>query len=183
MKTNAFISTVAACAIALLLVADAQAQGKGSGGGQANQQRPPQSQQMQRQEKMRQPDSKHAMQQQRQLKSQLKDEDIYGHEMMTAEERERFREQLNAAGSDREWAQLRAEHQAAMRQRAEVQSRALEPPIYGQHMMTAEERQRYVERMQSARTDAERAEIREQHRETIEKRAKELGVAPGQPGR
>ena len=181
MKPHTMTATFGACAVSLLAVADAQAQGKGSGG-QAKQQRPAEAQEVQRQEKVQpQPGSKHAARQQ--LRSQLKDNDIYGHEMMTAEERERYREQLNAAGSDKEWVQLRAEHQQAMRQRAEAQSRSLEAPVYGQHMMTAEERQRFVERMRAARDDAEREEVREQHRETINARAKELGIDPENPRR
>jgi hypothetical protein len=96
--------------------------------------------------------------------------------MMTAEERERYRERLANASSDREWSRIRAEHQREMQSRAKTQGRRLDPPVFGEHMMTMEERNRYTQRMQAATTDAEKARIREEHQELMMQRAQELGI-------
>jgi hypothetical protein len=179
---NSSIKPALALLAALALASaapSALAQGKG-GGGQGAGTRQKQEQPM---PQKRGPESKAPQRQEQaetgnRLRRELKDEDIYGHEMMSAEERDRYRDRLNAAAGDKEWAQARLEHQEEMRQRADAAGRSLEPPVYGQHMMSAEERQRFTERMQSASSDAERAEIREQHRETINERARALGVDP-----
>jgi len=180
---------VALFAAAALCIAagDAIAQGKGGQGKGAQQPARPQvdealSQQPNKPQMNAPQRQKQAAAEQR-LRRELTDDEIYGHEMMTAEERERYREKLNAAASDKEWAQLRAEHQEAMQARAEAQSRALEAPVYGQHMMTAEEQKRFIERMQAAASEAEREEVREQHRDTINARAKEFGIDPENPRR
>ena len=63
------------------------------------------------------------------------------------------------------------------------------PPIYGQQLMTQQEQEQYRERVRAARTDEDRAALREQHREAMQARARERGVelpdvaAPGGPGR
>jgi len=106
----------------------------------------------------------------------IRDQDIYGAGMMSADERERYRKQLEQAGSDREWARIREEHQREMQARAKAQGTNLEPPVYGQHMMTLEERQRYTKRLQDAANDGEREMIRNEHREFIRNRAGELGL-------
>lgn len=106
----------------------------------------------------------------------IRDQDIYGGNLMSAEEREQYRDRLRSAQSDREWAQIRAEHQQEIQARARAQGIDLEPPVYGQHMMTMEERARYVTRMQEAQGETEREMIRNEHREFIRQRARELGV-------
>lgn len=179
-----FLIVLLAAAAVVLSASSAAAQGKGGGsqgaGAQQRQQQP--------QQPMRRPEPK-AQQQQKQAETgnrqrqSLENEDIYGHEMMSAEERDRYREQLNGAGGEKEWAQARLEHQQEMRLRAAAAGRTLEPPIYGQHMMSAQERERFTERMQSAATDAERAAIQEQHRDMINERARDLGVDPEGPSR
>ena len=104
------------------------------------------------------------------------DDDIYGSQMMTAEERNRYREMLNQAESDAERARIREAHQRTMQARAKSQGADLEPPVYGQHMMTSEERQRFVRRMQDSANEGERDSIRNEHRQFIQQRARELGV-------
>jgi hypothetical protein len=111
----------------------------------------------------------------------VRDEDIYGSQMMSAEERERYKDRLQQAQSDREWAQIRAEHQEEIRRRAEEMGKPIDPPIYGQHMMSAEERARYTQRMQDAAGAAEREQIQKEHREFIRDRARELGLEPPAP--
>jgi truncated hemoglobin YjbI len=103
-------------------------------------------------------------------------DDIYGAQLMTAEERNRYRETLNQATNEAERTQIREEHQRAMLARARSQGADLAPPVYGQHMMTMEERQRVAQRMQDAANDGEREMIRNEHRQFIQQRARELGV-------
>jgi len=111
-------------------------------------------------------------------RDRLHDEDIYGGQLMSAEERDRYRERLQNAANDREWARLRAEHQQEIQARARAQGVTLEPPIYGQHMMTMEERARYTTRLQDAQGETEREMIRNEHQQFIRNRARELGMEP-----
>ena len=165
-----FVLLTGAAALALDV---AYAQGRGSGGNQQKQQMP-QGQQGQLQKDMHH--KSHMSQQQKHVREHMPDHGMYGHEMMTAEERERYRQQLNNARSDREWSQLRAEHQREMQARAKAQGRQLDPPIFGQHMMTIEEQNRYTERMRSAKTDAEKTRVREEHQQMMMRRAHDLGI-------
>jgi preprotein translocase subunit SecD len=146
---------------------------QGSGGGQQKKQMQ-QGQQGQMQKDMHQQGQ--MSQQHKRLREQMPDQGMYGREMMTAEERERYRERLANANSDREWSQIRAEHQREMQARAKAQGKKLDPPIFGQHMMTLEERNRYTQRMQSATTDAERARIQQEHQQQMMHRAEEMGI-------
>lgn len=109
-------------------------------------------------------------------RDRIRDQDIYGNQLMSAEERAQYRDRLQKAENDREWARIRAEHQQEIQARARAQGVDLEPPIHGQHMMTMEERSRFTSRMQQARGEAEREIIRNEHREFIRNRARELGM-------
>jgi hypothetical protein len=162
-------------AVAALALEASYAQGRGAGGGQQKQQAP-QGQQGQGQMHKDVHQKGQMSQQQKHVREHMPDHGMYGHEMMTTEERERYRQQLNSAQSDREWSQMRAEHQREMQSRAKAQGKQLDPPVFGQHMMTMEERNRYTQRMQAAATDAERAQIREEHQQAMMQRARELGV-------
>ena len=71
---------------------------------------------------------------------------------------------------------MRAEHQREMQARAKAQGRQLDPPVFGEHMMTMEEKKRYAERMQAATSDAEKARIREEHQQQMMQRAEDLGI-------
>ena len=160
-------------AVAALALDASYGQGRGSGGAQQKQQAP-QQQQGQMQKDMHQ--KSHMTQQQKHVREHMPDQGMYGHEMMTVEERERYRQQLDNARSDREWSQLRAEHQREMQARAKAQGRQLDPPVFGQHMMTMEEQKRYTDRMQAAKNDEEKARIRQEHQQMMMERANELGV-------
>ena len=111
-------------------------------------------------------------------RDRIRDRDIYGGHLMSAEERERYRKQLQNAANDREWARLRAEHHREIRARARAEGVDLEPPAYGEHMMTMEEKARFTMRMREAGGEAEREMIRNEHREFIRERARELGMEP-----
>ena len=162
-------------AVAALALDASYAQGSGSGGGRQNQPMP-QKQRGQGQMQQGMHQQSHMSQQQKHMREQMPDNGMYGHEMMTAEEREQYRERLASASSDREWSQIRAEHQREMQARAKAQGKKLDPPIFGEHMMTMEERHRYTQRMQSATTDAERARIQQEHQQQMMQRAEEMGV-------
>lgn len=109
-------------------------------------------------------------------RDRLQDQDIYGTALMSAEERAAYRERLANAQTDQEWAQIRAEHERAMQTRAEQRGTDLAPPIYGQFMMTISERAQYRQRLETATSDGERAQIRSEHAERMQERARELGV-------
>ncbi len=163
-------------AVAAMALDASYAQGRGSGGQQKQQM--PQGQQGQGQGQMQKDmhQKGHMNQQQKFMRERMPDDGMYGHQMMTAEERERYRQQLNSADSDREWSRMRAEHQREMQARAKAQGRPMEPPVFGEHMMTAEERNRYVQRMQAATTDAERTRIQQEHQQQMMRRADELDI-------
>ena len=111
-----------------------------------------------------------------QFRHQLQDEEIYGRQMMSMEERERYRKRLYETESNQEWAKLRAEHQQEMQARAAAQGRQLRPPIYGEHMISLQERNQYTDKMNRANSDAERNQIRREHKAMIKQRAQELGI-------
>ena len=175
-KIRSLVFFVLLFAVAALALDASYTQGRGSGGNEQKKQMPQGQQQGQGQMQKDMRQKSPMSQQHKQLREQMPDEGMYGHEMMTAEERERYRERLANAGSDREWSQIRAEHQREMQARAKAQGRQLDPPVFGQHMMTMEERNRYTQRMQSATTDAERARIRQEHQQQMMQRAEEMGI-------
>lgn len=162
-------------AVAGLALDASYTQGRASGADQQKQQMP----QAQRGQGQMQKDmhrNSHMSQQQTHMREHMPDDGMYGHQMMTAEERERYRQELSSARSDREWSQMRAEHQREMQARAKAQGRQLDPPIFGEHMMSMEERNRYTKRMQAAKNDTERTQIREQHQQMMMQRARDLGI-------
>jgi hypothetical protein len=112
---------------------------------------------------------------------QLRDEDIYGSALMSTAEREQYRQRLQAVQTDPEWAQLRAQHQEQMQARARTQNATLDPPIYGQHMLTTQEQARYREQLRTAQNEQARIAVRAENQEMVRNRARELGVdAPAQ---
>ena len=172
-KSRSLIFFILLFAVAALALDASYAQGRGSGGQQKQQ--IPQGQQGQGQ-MHKDIHQKGHKDQQKFMHQEMPDQAMYGHQMMSAEERERYRQQLNSASSDREWSRMRAEHQREMQARAKAQGRPMDPPMFGEHMMTAEERDRYIQRMRAATTDEEKAHIREQHQKTMMQRAEELGI-------
>ena len=106
----------------------------------------------------------------------LRDRDIYGSALMTAQELDQYRERLRAAATDREWAQIRAEHQMQMQARARERSADLAPPVYGQYLLTAREQARYRSQLERARTEQARIALRAENQDMVRNRARELGV-------
>ena len=110
---------------------------------------------------------------------QLADEDIYGGELMTAEERNQYRRELQAANAWKAKEKFQERHEEKMMKRAEKQGKDLVPPgqgkIYGGELMTVQERNEY--RQQQRHYDGEGLEkFQAQHRAEMQKRASALGL-------
>lgn len=112
---------------------------------------------------------------------QLRDQDIYGSALMSTAEREQYRQRLQTVQTDAEWAQLRAQHQEQMQARARAQNANIDPPIYGQHMLTTQEQARYREQLRTAQNEQARIKVRTEQQEGLRMRARELGVDVPQP--
>jgi hypothetical protein len=112
----------------------------------------------------------------------------YANQLMTQEERDAFRKQMQDAKTPEERTKIRDAQRAEMQKRAAAQGIPLEgrggqPRLYGAELMTPEERNAYIEKMQSAKTPEERLKLRDEHRAEMQKRAKEKGVTlPEPPG-
>lgn len=60
---------------------------------------------------------------------------------------------------------------------------AQDEPIYGQQLMTEQEREQHREKMRSLKTEQEREAYRREHHEKMQQRAGERGVTlPDEPG-
>ena len=135
----------------------------------------------------------------RDLKLERDRDRIYGGNLMTSAERTSYEQQLRTLPTEQERVQFRMEHQHEMQQRAEQRHERLGPQpsesqvrtqeharqqeraeIYGYSMMTPKEVARYQAQMGTAKTEQEREHIRAEHRQQMEERARERGVAPPQ---
>ena len=67
-----------------------------------------------------------------------------------------------------------AANQAQEQERIQAQK---QEHVYGSQMMTEQERNEYRVRMQAAKTNEEREQIRMEHHELMQKRAKERGLS------
>lgn len=110
----------------------------------------------------------------------LADQDIYGSELMTVEERNRYRRNLKAAKTKSAKEKLQVRHEKKMQERAKKQSKDLVPPgqgeIYGGEMMTVQERNEYREKQRHYSAGEGLEELQAQHREEMQKRALALGL-------
>lgn len=132
-------------------------------------------------------------------------------DLMTAQERENFRKQMEQAATAEERQKVRDAHRAAIEQRAKEQGVTLAGPRgsgygpgtggpgYGRgegrgpgagpradgpysQLFSAEERDRFRDQMRGAQTVEERQKLRDEHRALAESRAKEKGITLPQPG-
>ena len=108
----------------------------------------------------------------------LRDEDIYGNGLMSAEEKKQYRNQLMQMETVQAREQFQAQHEEKMQSRAQKQGKDLVPPgqgpIYGGELMTVQERNQYREQLRHMDSDADREKFQAQHREQMEQRAKAL---------
>lgn len=111
--------------------------------------------------------------------AKLSDQDIYGSEVMSVQERNEYRYQLQNAGSVGERQQIEAKHREMVLAKAKSQGVNLAPPgqgIYGGAMMSVEERNQYREQLRMVDSDEERLQLMSQHREEMQLRAKLKGI-------
>jgi hypothetical protein len=113
--------------------------------------------------------------------AQIRDQDIYGSSLMSTTEREQYRQRLQSAKTDQQWARLRMQHQEQMQARARTQNATVEPPIYGQYMLTTQEQTRYRDQLRSAQNEQARIRLREQQQSMVRERARALGVPAPEP--
>lgn len=111
---------------------------------------------------------------------------IYGSQLMTPSERAEMRQKMQAAKTAEERTQLRNENHAKMVQRANESGVTLagprgDPRLYGQQLMTPEERNAQMEKMRAATTREERIKLRDEHRAEMQKRAQEKGITLPEP--
>ena len=109
-----------------------------------------------------------------------------GPQLLSAEERDKFRERMRAAKTPEERTAVRKEMRGAMEQRAK--DKGVMPPRGPEgrsgtgkdggrpQLFTPEERTQYRDKMRAAKTPEERAVLRKQMRELTEQRAKEKGI-------
>ena len=127
------------------------------------------------------------------LRDRDRDQDrIYGSKLMSSAERTQYEQRLHSLATEQERVQFRMEHEQQMQARAEQKGLTLAPApteaqvraqeqqrqrereqIYGYSMMTPAEVGHYEERMRSARTEQAREQVRSQHRQLMEARARE----------
>mgnify|MGYP003628754952 CR=1 FL=1 len=113
--------------------------------------------------------------------AKLSDQDIYGSEVMTAQERNQYRKQLQDATNAEERNRVEAQHREMVQTRAKARNVDLAPPgqgIYGGALMSVEERSRYREQLRMIESDTEKAKFMAQHREEMQMRAQAQGVDP-----
>lgn len=107
--------------------------------------------------------------------SEMKDQDIYGYEYMTAEERKRYRDRLRNFDTSESRQEFQRQHEELVRRRALAQGGDLVPPgqgpVYGGELMTAQERNKYREQMRWLKAGKERQEFLARHRERMDERA------------
>ena len=111
--------------------------------------------------------------------AKLSDQDIYGSEIMSAQERNEYRYQLQNANSEKERQQIEARHREMVMTKAQSQGVDLAPPgkgIYGGAIMSVEERNRYREELRMIGSEEERLQFMAQHREEMQIRAKAQGI-------
>jgi hypothetical protein len=117
---------------------------------------------------------------------QAQPERPYASQLMTQEERDAFRKQMQEAKTPEERAKIRDAHRAEMQKRAgaqgfTLQGRSGQPRMYGADLMTPQERDAYIEKMRAAKTPEERLKLRDEHRAEMQKRAQERGITLPEP--
>jgi hypothetical protein len=105
----------------------------------------------------------------------IRDEDIYGHELMTGQELNRYREQMQMMGTAKAREQFQVQHEEKMRERARQQNKDIVPPgqgpIYRGELMSVEERNEFREQLRVIESEEERARFLARHREKMDQRA------------
>lgn len=188
MRSRTVISILAATVLALTSMASIAGQGQGQGGAnadrshQVDRDRTYDRDRMSDRDRMRNEDpiQKRDQDQDRTKlhdPAKMQDQDIYGSEMMTAQERKQYRKELGGAKSPQAHNEFQAQHEQKMQERALQQGQDLVPPgqgpIYGGEFMSVQERNEYREQLRLM--DPEQSEqFQAQHRDRINQRANAL---------
>lgn len=108
----------------------------------------------------------------------VRDEEIYGHELMSEKELKQYRNELRKLKTAEKQEQYRVQHENRMRERAMEQGKDLEPPglgpIYRSDLMSVQERNEYRERLRVLGSAEERTKFLAQHREKMQQRARAM---------
>lgn len=108
----------------------------------------------------------------------MTDEQIYGGALMSGDERDQYRQQLQRMETMQERERFQAQHEQQMQERARQQGKDLVPPgqgpVYGHEFMTVQERNQYREQLRNMQTQEEREQFMAQHRERMQLRAQAL---------
>ncbi len=111
--------------------------------------------------------------------SRLSDDDIYGRELMSGEERNAYRRQLQEAATPEARRRIEEQHRNTILERAQARGVKVAPPgqgIYGGALMSVEERSRFREQLRSIGSAEERRAFLAQHRVSMQERATARGV-------
>jgi hypothetical protein len=110
----------------------------------------------------------------------MKDQEIYGSELMTQAERNRYREQLGKSDEQGFGQEFQIQHEMTMQKRALNQGVDLVPPgqgpIYGGELMSVQERNQYREQLRLFDSETESQEFKARHREQMRERAHALNI-------
>ena len=107
--------------------------------------------------------------------SGLRNVQIYGHELMTEKELNRYREQMQKMSTAQAREEFQMQHEEKMRERAMKQNKDLVPPgqgpVYRGDLMSVQERNTYREQLRTIESEEERARFLARHREKMNQRA------------
>ena len=107
--------------------------------------------------------------------SGLRNEQIYGHELMTEKELNRYREQMQTMRTAQQQEEFERQHEEEIRERAVKQNKDIVPPgqgpVYRGDLMSVQERNAFREQLRTIGSEEERARFLAQHREKMDRRA------------
>jgi hypothetical protein len=107
--------------------------------------------------------------------SNLRNEQIYGHELMTEDELNRYREQMQKMSTAQAREKYQMQHEEKIRERAVKQNKDIVPPgqgpVYRGDLMSVQERNAFREQLRTIGSEEERARLLAQHREKMDRRA------------
>ena len=107
--------------------------------------------------------------------AKLHDKDIYGHELMTRQELNQYRQKMQEMHTTKAREQFQMQHEEKMRERALQQNKEIVPPgqgpIYRGELMTVQERNAYREQLRIIQSEEERSRFLARHKEKMDKRA------------
>lgn len=188
MKLRTTISILAAAVLALTSLAGYAGQGPGGGaadrGQQVDRDRTYDRDRMSDRTRVEAPERKHDRDQDRdrtklQDPSKMKNEDIYGNKLMTAQERKQYRKELGKSDNQQARNEYQKQHEHKMQERALQRGQDLVPPgqgpIHGGEFMSVQERNEYREQLRLLDSE-QRLEYKAQHRDRINQRANALGL-------